>query len=379
VIRRNRKRKHETLVGNQPCPATLSRNHGHSGADGSSLQSHLATDIAVTRERLRGLDTSQHNSLDALSSLSEACAAVWHDASEFDTTGKKFFLFEDHAVSWVNGEHHHMLIATRLLLTPLATAFVAALNRGRPLFSSAPPEVLDHLRASRPHQVHDRAWLVMYYSIILSMVSSTDPMDKSTKAKLRCNLWLALNDVRLFLEPSEPNIQALTLLACHVEEFTTPSLCWMLATNACRMLQALGVSHRRSDSLTRERRVLLFWHLNLLDKGLALIFGRPPTFRRAMAREIALPTLDQLLPFQPHLTSAGPPALFGAHYIHQMLLLSRVMADIWNCLYEEPPPNSHSIELASEDLELWYRQAKEVGRDPTAGLTNPPLTCRAAS
>ena len=258
--------------------------------------------------------------------------------------------------------------ATRLLLTPLATVFVAALNRGRPLFNSAPPEVLDHLRASRPHHVHDRAWMVMYYSVILSMVSSTDPMNESTKAKLRCNLWLALNDVRLLLEPSEPNIQALTLLACHVEEFTTPSLCWMLVTNACRMLQALGVNHRRFDPRTRERRVMIFWHLNILDKGLALIFGRPPTFHRAMAREIALPTLEQLLPFQPHRTSTGAPTLFGAHYLHQMLLLSRVMADVWNCLHEETAPNNRSIELAREDLELWYRQAQEVGRDPTAGL-----------
>ena len=179
------------------------------------------------------------------------------------------------------------------------------------MFVSAPPEVLDHLRASRPQQVQDRAWLVMYYGIILRTVSTTDPGDESTKAKLRCNLWLALNDARLLLEPSEPNIHALIILAVDVEEFTKPSLSWMLVTNACRMLQALGVSNRRFDSRTRERRVIMFWHLNLVDIGLALIFGRPPTFHRGMARETPLPTLDQLLPFQPHITSASAPALFG--------------------------------------------------------------------
>ena len=152
----------------------------------------------------------------------------------------------------------------------------------------------------------------MYYSIILGMISATDPKDESTKGKLRCNLWLALNDARLLLEPSEPNIQALIVLAVDVEEFTKPSLCWMLVTNACRMLQALGVNHRRFDPQTRERRVIMFWHLNLVDIGLALIFGRPPTFHRGMAREIPLPTLDQLLPFQPHLTATGAPAVFGA-------------------------------------------------------------------
>lgn len=205
----------------------------------------------------------------------------------------------------------------------------------------------------------------MYYSIILSMVSSTDPMDEPTKAKLRCNLWLALNDVRLLLEPSESNIQALTLLACHVEEFTTPSLSWMLITNACRMLQALGVNHRRLDPRTRERRIMIFWQLNMLDKGLALIFGRPPTFHRAMAREIALPTINQLLPFQPHQTSIGAPTLFGAHFMHQGLLLCRVMADVWSCLYEETAPSNRSIESVHEDLESWYRQAQAVGRHPT--------------
>jgi len=250
--------------------------------------------------------------------------------------------------------------------------------------------VLDHLRASRPQQVQDRAWLVMYYSIILGLVCSTDPRDESTKAKLRCNLWLALNDARLLLEPSEPNIQALIVLAVDVEEFTKPSLCWMLVTNACRMLQALGVSHRRFDSQTRERRVIMFWHLNLVDIGLALIFGRPPTFHRGMAREIPLPTLDQLLPFQPHLASTGAPAVFGARksafeqkaisgipdvrddlkqqtktdmssdYIHQMFLLSRIMADIWNCLHEETTPNDRRIESTSEDLKSWYRQAQRV-------------------
>lgn len=200
----------------------------------------------------------------------------------------------------------------------------------------------------------------MYYSIILSKVTSTSPLDKSTKEKLRCNLWLALQDVRLLLEPSEPNIQALVLLACHVEEFTTPSLCWMLTTTACRMLQALGVSQRRLDPQTRERRTMIFWHLNILDKGMAIIFGRPPTFHRAMAKEIPLPSLKQFLPFQPHHASTGPHAFFGAHYLHQMLSLSRLIGDIWYCLHEEATPDARSITTASNDLELWYYQARKV-------------------
>lgn len=72
--------------------------------------------------------------------------------------------------------------------------------------STAPPDVMDHLRAARPHQVRERAWLVMYYSIILNTVASI-----SLKEKLQHNLWLALCDVGLLLEPSEANINAFAL------------------------------------------------------------------------------------------------------------------------------------------------------------------------
>ena len=370
MIRRDRKRKHRSLDAKQSNPGTPIRDHGSSvssGAESNTLQSHLATDIEVARERLNGLDIAEHNPLGALSSLSEACAAVWQDAAMFDKTAKTFFLFEDRAEQWVNGNHEHTSVSARLLLIPRVIAFIDTLNRGRPFFSSAPPEVLEYLRACRPHHVQDRAWLVMYYSIILAIVSSTDPGDESTKAKLRCNLWLALNDVRILFEPSEANIQALTLLASHVEEFTTPSLCWMLVTNACRMLQALGVTHRRLDPRTRERRVLLY----LLDSGLALVFGRTPTFHWTMAREIPLPALEQLVPLQPHITStsARVPATFGAHYIHRMMLLSRVIADVWNCLYNEPTPDDSRIESVIEDLTVGYHQAQEACRNPAAELT----------
>lgn len=114
MIPRNKKRKHETPVGKQSSlGSTPGRNHGASRADGDTLQSQLAIDIEVTRERLHGLDIPQQNSLTALSSLSEAYAAVWHDASEFGQTGKSYFLFEGNAVSWVNGEHDCIPIATR--------------------------------------------------------------------------------------------------------------------------------------------------------------------------------------------------------------------------------------------------------------------------
>jgi hypothetical protein len=175
--------------------------------------------------------------------------------------------------------------------------------------------------------------------------------------------WLALNDVRILLEPSEVHIQAIILLACHVEEFSTPALSWMLVSAGCRQLQALGINHRRLDPATRERRKMLFWNLNLVEKGLSLIFGRPPTFHRAMAKEIPMPTVKDLLPAKPHLGGKDPassPGTFGAHFFHQVMKVSLVIADIWNCIWEDVAPNDQEIEKVHEELDAWYQEAKTV-------------------
>lgn len=357
VIRRSRRQKDtHTLTTHTPETPVPT------GSSGLPRSPQLASDnsVGTAHERLQHLVGKDHYSVRALASLLEEHAAAWQGSSAFDKMAEgaeaDFFRFEDDQVcAWVDGECSFILCPALLMLQLLA--FVATLQIERLLLTSAPSEVLDHLAASHPHQVHDRAWLVMFYSVALSVVSSTDPSDQSTKAKLRSNLWLAFNDVKLLLDPKPSSIQALVILACHIEEFMTPSLCWALVSKACIMLQALGITHWRLDSLTRERRTALFWRLNFLDKALALILCRPPTFHREMSIGIALPTLDQLLPSQPSHPSSGAPVLFDAHYTHQMLLLSRIMADVWHCLYGQ---DSDDVNAIKENLDSWHRQATEV-------------------
>ena len=214
---------------------------------------------------------------------------------------------------------------------------------------------MSDLRAARPHRVREGAWLVMYYGVILSTVTSAP-----VKEKLQRNLWLALGDVGVLLVPSEANIQAMLLALSQASEFAGPSLCWMLATNACRMLQALGVNQRWLDRQTRERRLMSFWHLNLLDKGLAIIFGRTPTFHREMVRELGLPTMEQIRVATSHLTSNSPPGVFATHYTYQKILLSHLLGDIWHCLYGEAKPNDESIQSTTQNLVSWYGQARTV-------------------
>ncbi len=226
-----------------------------------------------------------HPSLKSIASLLEEHSTVWHGNSAFDKLAENaeadFFLFdEDQVRPWVDGERRHVLVPCFSMLTLPLIAFVDTLQHETLLLASAPSEIVDHLAASRPRQVRDRAWLVMFYSVALGVASTASPSDESTKVKLRSNLWLAFNDARLLLEPSVTSIQALVIMACHAEEFMTPSLCWSLITKACIMLQALGITHWRLDAPTRERRILVFWRLNIMDKALALILGRPPTFHR---------------------------------------------------------------------------------------------------
>lgn len=104
-ISRPRKRKNP-----DDTPSSLSSIYGAAtlfAAD--DVQSHLATDIEATRGLLSGPGELHDNSLGALSSLSQACAAVWHSTSDFDGPGKGYFLFHDQAVSWVDSGSYQLV------------------------------------------------------------------------------------------------------------------------------------------------------------------------------------------------------------------------------------------------------------------------------
>lgn len=94
-----------------------------------------------------------------------------------------------------------------ILLTQ--AVFAATLKQAYPLFTPFPSDVIATL-ASRPERVRQKAYLVIYYGVMLTMTSSTpDLFSEEIQAKLRWNLWLSLNDAKLLLEPSDINIEAL--------------------------------------------------------------------------------------------------------------------------------------------------------------------------
>lgn len=238
-------------------------------------------------------------------------------------------------------------------------AFVNIQRKGRPIFTPTPLEILDDVRRN-PEKVHEKAYLVIVYGILLTDACLNSSYDKLTITKLRWNLRLALDNAKLLLEPSDINIQALILLACHVQEVSTPSLCWMMISSACRMLQVLGIYSRTLVGETRERRLLLFWLLNGIDKSLALISGRSPTFHRAVCSKIPLIPLQKMLDYQPHVAvnDGEEPfrSMFGAHLMRQMHLVSIVLSDIWSCLFED----GSKFDDVKRSLEQWWQQSSSV-------------------
>lgn len=220
----------------------------------------------------------------------------------------------------------------------------------------APDNVKAHLRSGEPHSVHDSAWLVMYYTAMLNT-----PAGLQVKEMLMDNLWLALSDARLLLEPRETNMQAILLVLSEAVEITSPTLCWMLASSACRMFQALGTNHRTLTAPARNRRRITFWHLNLLDKGLAIIFGRSPTFNSKMARDLEQPTVKELRTAMGDFgTSHDGLGIFAAHYLYQKILLSQLMHNIWSTLFDTEIQDEPQLSRLKHDLDTWYEGAQNV-------------------
>ncbi|KAK0264955.1 hypothetical protein LTR91_013956 [Friedmanniomyces endolithicus] len=296
------------------------------------------------------VDTKGPGPYKVLSTIADEVEAFWRDRPDLSAgsgdpprSQEGYFLFEEYDES-------------------------RGLVRYRPLLTAAPAEVLESLATSRPDQVRERAWLVIYYGIILASLRLNTTEIEKTRSRLRANLWLAFNDTRLLLEPSDPNIQALAFLACHVYPFTTPSLCWMLLSNACRMLRALAVNQKVAEPETKERRIILFWHLNTLEKAMMLIFPWPGAFHRTMYNNIPLPTLTQILPSQPQVGTDRRPSLFGAHWMQQSFILSKVMTDIWLALDED---DARAQRAAKQALDASYREAMQVLE--AAALAETPL------
>lgn len=110
VIRRNRKRKAPSISvasQRQSSPSTIAS----TGSPSNALLSNLTQEIEITAGQLESFgaaEASHQEPLGALSSLSQACAAVWHagtsdPAIDQEMMGSRLYMFEERAEEWTDG------------------------------------------------------------------------------------------------------------------------------------------------------------------------------------------------------------------------------------------------------------------------------------
>jgi len=234
----------------------------------------------------------------------------------------------------------------------------STISKIMPMGITIPSNVVDRLVASLPHQVDDRAWLVIFYSVAYAMESATSTTATLMVARLRSNLWLAFNDVRLLLEPSVLNIQAMVIMATVSGNLMTPHKSRSLVVKACTMLLDMGIGvPGRLDDKSRQQYTAIFWRLSFLDQLLALVLSKPPIFQRELAKTIPLIEFNQLILSSSGYTLGRGPLLFNAHYNYQISLLTRIMADTWCCFCGK---QAQDVPQVRSHLEIWYLEAVKV-------------------
>lgn len=215
-----------------------------------------------------------------------------------------------------------------------------------------------------PATLSQRAWIVFINFILLSLLQH-DASQADIVENLKKNTNLALNDFRIFLEPSEANIQALMLLGCHGEQYASPNLSWMLVGHACRQAQAVGLHSLKGDSYEqRQRRLTLFWSLFSVDKSCSLAFGRPMLLPTAIYENVPLPDFQYLLKYHPHRkepiqTENGPiTSTFGAHFFIQEMLLARMTGAVLEFL--ATPTKLTVYQTLIDQLQSWDSVTNKV-------------------
>ncbi|KAH0829406.1 fungal specific transcription factor domain-containing protein [Fonsecaea pedrosoi] len=268
------------------------------------------------------------------------------------------------AVKMARRDHEPFFIPTE----PIGAMFIQLVDRGYPLLSRPPQEMLFDL-VFRPSSVDKRGWVLMLNTILATASTQNQQLSEYT-FQLRWNAWLAADEASLFMEPTILNIQAWTVFAVHGQDLVTPSLCWNLINQVCRMAQMIKLplpsASAKRDSELHSRSLCLFWSLFITEKSLSLSFGCPPVLPSALYRNLELPSPKQLSAYRPHLSGAGtdrPPHVefFGAFYFVQCTKLAMIMGDMSDFyLLSSHDPGRH-LELKRR-LDQWISVVEQVSK-----------------
>ncbi|EEU40640.1 uncharacterized protein NECHADRAFT_34178, partial [Fusarium vanettenii 77-13-4] len=230
-----------------------------------------------------------------------------------------------------------------------------------------------------PETVFAKAWVVFVNYMLLTLATGSGQHTDATKT-FKKNMRLALDDAKIFLEPSEVNIQTLILLALHGEDFALPNMSWMLTGQACQQAQVLRlhlVTNSDTSSPEQQRRLCLFWALFMADKSCSLAFGRPVFLPTEWFQNVPLPQFGYLQQFHTHQSQdQAATSAFGAHLFLQTIHFAKLIGFI-----QAPKGVNSEREMLNSLLDSWYQQTSELlseARDSEAGSHNT-AQCREMS
>ncbi|EON97832.1 putative fungal specific transcription factor domain protein [Phaeoacremonium minimum UCRPA7] len=170
----------------------------------------------------------------------------------------------------------------------------------------------------------------------------------------RDNLETAIANLGLLMPPRKETVEALIMAASYATEISKPSLAWQLNAAACQVCLALG--YHRKDFLPgetedmRNKRAARFWLVYILDKALALRFGRSSNLQDY---DITLPR------------KVGPLGEFDEHCetIEGWLRHAEAQAKTYEDLYSPIAllqPVEHRIQSARTCAEILLREVEKL-------------------
>ncbi|KAB5559949.1 hypothetical protein GE09DRAFT_1172783 [Coniochaeta sp. 2T2.1] len=166
----------------------------------------------------------------------------------------------------------------------------------------------------------------------------------------RDNLETALANLPFFMPPKMETIEALLLGSGYAIEISRPSLAWQLNSQSCVLATSLGYHQKPNpaDPLSQKKQAL-FWFTYMMDKGLALRFGRASILQDY---DIQLP---RSVPSTADMTGAlqGPPEVPDPWNVIFEVWIGH--AEIQGLVYEQlysPTALQHSVEDRAESARL---------------------------
>lgn len=267
------------------------------------------------------------------------------------------------AVSSFPSLHHSLLLDNTTNFKLISLEFLDHSQVGEPFFRFPSDDILRQI-VFEPEKVREKAWIVSFNYVLLAAISTEHDEHED---KLRKNFQVALNDSRIFLEPSLANVQTLALLAVHGEDFAAPNISWMLLSHACRQAEALGLHAKNNKDTFDEwqHKLCLFWMLFTLDKSCALAFGRSAFLPLSLYRHVPLPGKEFMQKFSPHDTkdfgseqrNSQTPG-FGALMFNNTIELAKLTSDVLDAL--GVGNSDQSKDKSRSKLEKWFSTTNMV-------------------